>query len=824
MSLPRDASIVHAEFIYYYYPNDIPFPLPPPKFYVHLNPVQIVFDVDSCLWLNSFGLNLYQSLMSSKQESTPSNYTYIDVKVEAILPRVTFESVMDYPNQRDRPKSLCFQVTRVTVTNVRSLEQSSRADLAKCVDSFHMGSLFFGSDFPSQPSDFYVVTQKFLDHISTGDNIRNVPNQLNVSSLETLVEQLSRELLWTEAKDVWCVSLDPVWGDFLGARAVGTAKPVPFLDAVPVTVWLHTHLDPNSTIKVEKTVTNADIHALAHISNLVSVQLNHYQYLFLLRLAEDVSEMVTVLSVDSSRILKVESSGSIAVGALLPQLEVTFVMPSQCPGKESSGGDVESFVPDSSSIADDAVVGVGSTGTVWQTSTLSMTQQDGFKKTMANGAGTQLELSPSYSMDFPQGSPEIKSMAKSANPQTFQNMNLQNNLNAGFSSMKKGFSNWMSSLDSALKPSPDDASDTASIRSDASSDSENYVMISMETSDPAISDLMFSVKEFSQEATAPVEMASEVMEDESTITTTSDHSLTSSCRRKDLISVSTFKMNKVEFLQQSMGYSSSIKIQVGNINCEDCSSIPWDEFQSKFNSRARAWTDNPSDHTTSPKVKLRLDHTLTLPSSRSLMQLDLRDRDKLKKLFKDLLTIKVADLYLDLSMSTVTGLADLAEDEIIPIPVPMQISLDNVQLHLNEDRPPVNITSPGPIPIDLNITQMYIMRSEDGVFNILPNKPNQMSSTSSIASDQEQGTSKLNRQLTSDNEELRRRLTAFERVSEENRSLRKAEEETSVLRSCLASAQDEVSRLLEEKKKLLEEIKQLKNQVSSTNRQWISKR
>jgi hypothetical protein len=26
MSLPRDASIVHAEFIYYYYPNDIPFP------------------------------------------------------------------------------------------------------------------------------------------------------------------------------------------------------------------------------------------------------------------------------------------------------------------------------------------------------------------------------------------------------------------------------------------------------------------------------------------------------------------------------------------------------------------------------------------------------------------------------------------------------------------------------------------------------------------------------------------------------------------------------------------------------------------------------
>lgn len=45
------------------------------------------------------------------------------------------------------------------------------------------------------------------------------------------------------------------------------------------------------------------------------------------------------------------------VGAILPQVEVTFVMPSQCPGKESSGGDVESFVPDSSSIADDVAFG-----------------------------------------------------------------------------------------------------------------------------------------------------------------------------------------------------------------------------------------------------------------------------------------------------------------------------------------------------------------------------------------------------------------------------------------------------------------------------------
>lgn len=62
--------------------------VPPPKFYVQVNPIQILFDVDSCLWFNAFALNLYQSLMDSKQEVAPSDYTYVDVKIEAILPKV----------------------------------------------------------------------------------------------------------------------------------------------------------------------------------------------------------------------------------------------------------------------------------------------------------------------------------------------------------------------------------------------------------------------------------------------------------------------------------------------------------------------------------------------------------------------------------------------------------------------------------------------------------------------------------------------------------------------------------------------------------------
>lgn len=99
--------------------------------------------------------------------------------------------------------------------------------------------------------------------------------------------------------------------------------------------------------------------------------------------------------------------------------------------------------------------------------------------------------------------------------------------------MKKGFTNLMSSLDSALKPSPDDISDTMSVRSDASSDSEKFVLINCEADIPGI-DLMFYVNEFSYEQ-EKVEEASEVLEEESTVTSTSEHSLASSGKRKDLV-------------------------------------------------------------------------------------------------------------------------------------------------------------------------------------------------------------------------------------------------------------------------------------------------
>lgn len=64
--------------------------------------------------------------------------------------------------------------------------------------------------------------------------------------------------------------------------------------------------------------------------------------------------------------------------------------------------------------------------------------------------------------------------------------------------MKKGFSNFMTSIDTALKTNTgaDDASDTFSIQSDISSDSENYIMVLADDKTADCMDVMFRLVTF----------------------------------------------------------------------------------------------------------------------------------------------------------------------------------------------------------------------------------------------------------------------------------------------------------------------------------------
>lgn len=133
-------------------------------------------------------------------------------------------------------------------------------------------------------------------------------------------------------------------------------------------------------------------------------------------------------------------------------------------------------------------------------------------------------------------------------------------------------------------------------------------------------------------------------------------------------------------------------------------------------------------------------------------------------------------------MSTVIGLNDLAEDEIISKPLPMELLLNNLKLTLIEDRPPVNITSPGSVPINLQIGQMRIKRNEMGIFEIQPEDSDHLQPmfNGEIVSDEQTEKRKKDRerelialqlvmqQLKLDNDNLKTQLNSMEKSNETN--------------------------------------------------------
>lgn len=60
---------------------------------MQVNPVKITFDLPSCLWCNSFVLNLLSCIKTTQVANMEgeNDLAYIDVTVEAIMPRVCFE-------------------------------------------------------------------------------------------------------------------------------------------------------------------------------------------------------------------------------------------------------------------------------------------------------------------------------------------------------------------------------------------------------------------------------------------------------------------------------------------------------------------------------------------------------------------------------------------------------------------------------------------------------------------------------------------------------------------------------------------------------------
>ncbi|GFS01005.1 UHRF1-binding protein 1-like [Elysia marginata] len=194
---------------------------------------------------------------------------HVDIKLEMLMPRVIVPAEEKVENQPDRPEAVQLQVSKLVVTNGRTEDGMTRADLLSTLDQYVRAGLFSSSEFPNREGQHSVkeeiIPPVLYQHADGSDDpyadgaiktlLRHVEsdnaaaNQLSPPSepVDLPAHSLNcNSLKRLASQDVWSVQAEQLWLEFLGAPT-NKNRPVPFVEALPLTFWLS--LDQNHTGK-----------------------------------------------------------------------------------------------------------------------------------------------------------------------------------------------------------------------------------------------------------------------------------------------------------------------------------------------------------------------------------------------------------------------------------------------------------------------------------------------------------------------------------------------------------------------------------------------
>ncbi|KAL4224791.1 UHRF1 (ICBP90) binding protein 1-like [Mactra antiquata] len=248
LHLPADMSMVHMEYTEYFFTEGIDYPVPHANMYVLINPVRLNVDYLTVLWANYFSLNLAQ--MVENQGEIQKKLEHVDVKIEALMPRLVVPAEEKVENQPDRPESLQIQFSKVTVSNTHVEEQFHVSKLRDILQNYNKSDLFKNNEFPSDTKTVASIPEIFQDFADyrlnpylTGyayDLVRGrLPEGMKDSDFGQDAKQMllrTNTLKRDMRCDIWTIGVDQVWVEFLGVPTSRT-RPIPFIESFPITIW-----------------------------------------------------------------------------------------------------------------------------------------------------------------------------------------------------------------------------------------------------------------------------------------------------------------------------------------------------------------------------------------------------------------------------------------------------------------------------------------------------------------------------------------------------------------------------------------------------------
>ncbi|XP_074662051.1 bridge-like lipid transfer protein family member 3B [Tubulanus polymorphus] len=838
LHLPPDMSAVHIEHTEYYFPENVDYPVPHANIFAQLNPIQLTLDYLTIIWLDAFILKLASSVKAELNPDCiePPPAEHKDIKFEALMPRVVLLEEEKRPEQPDRPGGLQIQVSRLTMTNCRLDENSSKANLQQCLQQFKNGQLFVTGDYPNKQTDLVSLAPELLKYAVTDERIEErsdfneILRQGNSDGLETYFNLTTNSLKSDAASDVWFIACEQFWAEFIDVPK-SKNRPIPFIESFPIELWVsfpqasrlaeEVHRrrsrtgsrsslrrlkqyysldsngssidsDENSSSSVNAPSQMALCNVLIKLPRRVIIQIDHYQFIFLMRLSETLSKYQSEIEKINEAMFPRDPNAvvkprKICVAMTIEEIEIAMIcLPiinrnntsdeSEPPLKHRTES-ADSPVSPSPTSTDTTGTPEPSDNTPETPSIISKSYSDSELVPGEHATPPQIlvegcDLAQQYSCtSSSSGLPSRSQTDESINSTTsvkkgsfFSTMDVHVAFSKGIGRLGNLADKMKSNLDIS-----DDSSvisedwDSSSLKSGMSSDDEDFVVLGLSEYDKV-------APAFSPKPRASSETESSFDESdrisEKTLNTEQNHSNNDSQK----MLVVTYRIHHTELIAQIINEDMSLKLQLQHIQPCVHGDLNPDEFITQFmmNSREKGCTPPRLDYF---PVKLRFDSGPSVVGEAPPSGDD----------EKGCMDVRIDDYALKLPMSALIGMLELMEDEVLPSIFPMNININNVQLSLQEDRPLAYTTTPDPIPIDLFIQQAVIRRTDDGLFTIeaasdvSTNQNDRLTRSASLSSNNTEVLPPITCDGTASavappvNEELKREL---ERVRSENVEMR----------------------------------------------------
>lgn len=485
-----------------------------------------------------------------------------------------------------------------------------------------------------------------------------------------------------------------------------------------------------------------DIYAIACVRTKVQVLLTHYQYLFVLRLMESLSAFQKQFNIDTDYFSENSISSSVSLTSIIHDVEVAMIFQkaseSNNHGRNLSGAMKGSIAQLPTIDKDSATEGwnnaesetrddsIGYISKSYSDSRLNLSKQDMMNggelhmqsDQMDNLRTSDLSLESNSQLTATVNSSSTHSLSPSVAYSSATDA-VYATTNSGFNSdgklmganvgMRKGslkterkktlssaWSNFTDKIRSMGELNDDSifgSEDSEPGQTDYSSDDESFEHLSLEDAE--------ETPAFERKGKLDPQGSFDSMSHDSSSETLS------TAREKLQIHVTVFHLSELEVLGQTFGVGSILRAQLNNIDIVELTGLTWEGFHRKFTSSQGVQYDSVPMSDKQFPVKLKYMIGPGLP----VLKYDLIGQER------GFLHVNLADMRLTFQMSTLINLADLLEDELPPVFMPLYINVEDLTLTLQEDRQ-LEGSPMTPPPTVLSLHQAIIDRGADGVFHI----------------------------------------------------------------------------------------------------------